>query len=352
METLNNRIRDFLIDRVGDHPRDLVSLATEEFGVTRQAVHRHLSKLIKEGVIEAKGTTRNKEYSLVKNRFMDAIRLENTLQEDMIWRSFAQPRLDNLPENVFNICYHGFTEILNNAIDHSEGTEVKIVIDRTAKAVEIAILDNGVGIFAKIKNRFALQDKRHAILELAKGKLTTDPSRHSGQGIFFTSRMFDRFAIFSDEISYIHDRHEIDWLDDRTGQILPGTAVFMSIAVQSTLTAKEVFDQFSDLESEDYGFSKTIVPLRLARYGTENLVSRSQAKRVLAGFDRFKEVVLDFANVNEIGQAFADEIFRVFARSHPTIVLLPVNASEDVMRMIRRAQSALEAERRDPSTPT
>ena len=38
-------------------------------------------------------------------------------------------------------------------------------------------------------------DKRQALFELSKGKFTTDPSRHSGEGVFFTSRMFDDFEI-------------------------------------------------------------------------------------------------------------------------------------------------------------
>jgi RNA polymerase sigma-70 factor (ECF subfamily) len=40
-----------------------------------------------------------------------------------------------------------------------------------------------------------LLDERHAILELSKDQLTTDPARHTGDGIFFTSRMFDSFDL-------------------------------------------------------------------------------------------------------------------------------------------------------------
>ena len=74
---------------------------------------------------------------------------------------------------------------------------------------------------------------------------------------------------------------------------------------------REVFDAFTD--PEEYSFDKTVVPLRLAQYEGEKLVSRSQAKRVANRFERFKRVELDFAGVSEIGQAFADELFRVFA---------------------------------------
>ncbi|MEE8469856.1 MAG: STAS-like domain-containing protein, partial [Dehalococcoidia bacterium] len=64
--------------------------------------------------------------------------------------------------------------------------------------------------------------------------------------------------------------------------------------------------------------------------------SRSQAKRVLARFDRFKEIMLDFDQVEFIGQAFADEIFRVFKNAHPDIKIFPIGANEDVEKMIER----------------
>ena len=64
--------------------------------------------------------------------------------------------------------------------------------------------DNGVGIFKKIQTELRLLDERHAILELAKGKLTTDPKRHTGEGIFFSSRMFDQFDILSGGIFFTH----------------------------------------------------------------------------------------------------------------------------------------------------
>jgi hypothetical protein len=56
--------------------------------------------------------------------------------------------------------------------------------------------------------------------------------------------------------------------------------------------------------------------------------------------ERFKTVVLDFASVSSIGQAFADEVFRVFANAHPGVELVPVHAVPVVQQMIRRAQVA------------
>ena len=91
---------------------------------------------------------------------------------------------------------------------------------------------------------------------------------------------------------------------------------------------------------DDDAFSRTHVVVHLARSGGEKLVTRSQAKRVMARLDRFREVVLDFTCVEDVGPAFADEIFRVFHNEHPTVRLTVTNAVEEVSKMIRRAQAA------------
>ncbi len=109
----------------------------------------------------------------------------------------------------------------------------------------------------------------------------------------------------------------------------------MSIALASDRTLKSVFDAFTGDQEEDFVFNKTIVPVKLAIYEGENLLSRSQAKRILNRIEKFKKVVLNFKGVDMIGQAFADEIFRVFARKNPHIELLPLNASEEVSKTIQ-----------------
>ena len=59
----------------------------------------------------------------------------------------------------------------------------------------------------------------------------------------------------------------------------------------------------------------------------------------MARIDLFKSVILDFKDVPYIGQAFADEIFRVFANEHPDIEILVLNANEEVAKMISRAKN-------------
>ena len=110
------------------------------------------------------------------------------------------------------------------------------------------------------------------------------------------------------------------------------TMVTMELDNNTERTLKDVFDQYSS--GENYDFSKTVVPLRLARFGDEKLISRSQAKRALARVERFKAVVFDFAGIEMIGQALADEVFRVWARAHEDVVCTVIDANPAVRKTI------------------
>ena len=226
----------------------------------------------------------------------------------------VQDQFDSLSDNAKGIWYHGFTEMFNNAIDHSDGSVIRVGITRTIVGTEMWIHDDGCGIFKKIQKALELPDERHAILELSKGKLTTDPDHHTGEGIFFTSRMFDEFAIFSGGIYFSHEfGKKEDWVLG-TGRDLGETSVFMKLKNTTKRTTEEVFNQFTS--GENLEFTKTIVPVRMVQFGEVGLISRSQAKRLLARVEKFQKVLFDFQGVKNVGPAFADEIFRVFARQH------------------------------------
>ncbi len=327
-----------LLGHVKAHPRDLVGVVAELLGLSRAAVANRVRALIAGGYLAKEGTTRP-TYRLGSNRHATFRYGLAGLQEDQVWSRDVSPLLVGLPPNVIDICQHGVTEMVNNAIDHSEGTSLRIEVGRNDGRVSFAIADDGIGIFRKITRAFQLPDERWALLELSKGKLTTDPRRHSGEGVFFTSRMLDHFVIESGELVFDHDDANADdvLLEGDDSSSVPGTIVRMDIAEGARRTAKQVFDEFSS-GPDDYAFAKTVVPVRLAKVGSENLISRSQAKRVLLRVERFRCVVLDFAGVDSVGQAFADEIFRVFANAHPEVELVAIHAVAEIQQMIRRAE--------------
>ena len=336
------QVRGFLLEHIESHQGDVVTLTADHFSISRQAVNKHLLVLREQGAIVKEGNTRDARYRLVPLA-TESFRfpLTGELEENVIWSEVVRPLIEPLPANVLNIWHHGFTEIFNNAIDHSNGTTVLVKITRTAVSTEIMVSDDGVGIFRKIQAELNLLDERHAIFELAKGKLTTDPQNHSGEGIFFTSRMFDQFGILSGALYFDHHKDSSEDVVMEREVAAGGTSVFMTLSNRAAHTTKEIFDEYT--ENEDYTFDRTVVPVDLAKYGVDELISRSQAKRLLARLDLFKRVMLDFRNVDMIGQAFADQIFRVFANEHPEIELLATNTSVAVQQMISRARAQREA---------
>ncbi|MDQ6717842.1 MAG: DUF4325 domain-containing protein [Gemmatimonadota bacterium] len=266
-------------------------------------------------------------------------------EEDLIWRDLVRPKVAlAATPSALAICEYGFTEILNNAIDHSGASTARVLIQVSPVHIRLSIHDEGIGIFKKIAVALSLEDEHLAILELAKGKLTTDPARHSGEGIFFTSRAMDTFDILSGKLRFVHSIRGYDFLVDDSSDIA-GTYVEMNLDSRSTRNLREVFDEYADTEG---GFTKTIVPVELAKYGDENLISRSQAKRILSRLERFRQVIFDFKNVNSIGQGFADELFRVFAQNHPAIKLLHTNTNSDVARMISHVLAESSSRTRSP----
>ncbi|OGR03546.1 MAG: ArsR family transcriptional regulator [Deltaproteobacteria bacterium RIFOXYD12_FULL_50_9] len=332
------KIREFIIEQVEHHPKDIIALTSETFSVSRQAVNKHIKQLIAQKALIREGKAKSVRYFLhPQSEWIATFPLADNSAEDVVWRNEIKQKIGQLSDNALGIWYHGFSEMFNNAIDHSEGTSVTINIKKTAYSTEMYIHDNGIGLFTKIKNIMGLLDERHAVIELTKGKLTTDPTRHSGEGIFFSSRMFDEYSILSGEVflSHTYEKEE-DWILE-TSKYQNGTFITMKLRNNTARTTQEIFNKFTD---DDYGFTKTVVPVRLAQYGNEQLVSRSQAKRLVIRIDRFKTVLFDFKDVEYIGQAFADEVFRVFARLHPTMEILPINGNEAVMQMIKRVELA------------
>ncbi len=311
----------------------LGSRLAEEFGLSRTTASKWLGEMVAEGLLEATGEKRGRIYRLASRWTAAAWRVEG-LSEDLVWREFAHPFLRGLPENALDIWHYGITEMVNNVIDHSGSPVLELRLERNPLRTLCWVIDRGEGIFHKIQRALNLYDPRDALIELAKGKFTTDPEHHTGEGIFFCSKVFDRFQIHSSGLLFTHEEGKQDVLLEREEAREVGTRVLMELRNSCRRTLKEVMDQFA--APEEYTFSKTIVPVRLALHEGEKLVSRSQAKRIAYRFERFENVILDFTGVEEIGQAFADELFRVFPQAHPGTRLTAVNTTPAIDAMIRR----------------
>jgi len=254
------------------------------------------------------------------------------LEEHIVWLEAAD-RLalrDRVSDGCIRGAEYGFTEILNNAVDHSRGTSAvcRWWVDATVLVFEVC--DDGEGAFVHLRDGLALGDSFAAIQELSKGKTTTDPSRHTGEGIFFTSKISDVFVLAANGLRWTVDNLRDDQavgVSDRT----VGTVVRCEFDAQTGRTPADVFDRYS----VDHDFVRTRTAVRLFEIGVR-FVSRSEARRLMHGLERFEEILVDFRGVEEVGQGFVDEVFRVWPGQHPGHRVVPVNMAGPVEAMVRR----------------
>lgn len=182
---MKTKIREFILRKLLEHPNDITTFASKKFNVTRQTIFNNLKKLSDEGLVIASGKTRARKYelkTLFKKEYYE--RTCTVLAEDAVWRDKILPNLSEIKPNVIEICQYGFTEIVRNVFDHSQSESFIHGVAQNAICIELWVFDHGVGIFNKIKEDFNLSDVRHALLELSKGKLTSDPKRHSEREYF------------------------------------------------------------------------------------------------------------------------------------------------------------------------
>lgn len=309
------------------------NLATT-FGVTRQAIHHHLAALRERGLVRQIGQGRAARW-VATYQHSCSWPLGSDLAEDLLWhdvREAAAELLAPVTAATMNCLTYGVTEMLNNAIDHSSGSVVALHLAVRSDVVEVVVVDDGVGAFRNAREHFSLASDLDALAHVAKGRQTTAPAAHSGQGLFFTSKVVDHFQLEANGLVWKVDNLRDD-IAVGSATNRAGTTVRMRTSVSGTRRAKDVFDQFT--EPEDLRFDRTTIRVALGEAG-EEFVSRSEAKRLVAGLDNYSFVVLDFAGVHEVGQGFVDEIFRVWARAHPQITVSTANASPEVEFMIAR----------------
>lgn len=330
-------MRQEIIDLIKEKGELSGSEIARFIGVSRQAVNKYILRLVKSGVVKKTGSTRNAKYSISNAAPQRPLRVEKLLKlgsvaEDEVFKEvslFLNLRKE-LSENAFKIFRYSFTEILNNAIEHAESDKCKITVEIDPLNALFVVRDFGIGIFYSIASNFDLQYESESVLELAKGKRTTIMEKHTGEGIFFTSKLGDFLKFRSHKIMLTFDNDKKDTFLG-SSRYLKGTEVHFSIRKHSKRKISGVFNQYAPKEF-DYKFARTKVLINLLQ---SEYISRSEAKRLLVGLDKFREIVLDFKGVKNIGQGFADEVFRVFKLQHQGIDIKIVNLAPALKKIIK-----------------
>ena len=305
----------------------------EAAGVTRQAAHKALSKMVNDGEIVAQGKARATRYQRAAQR-STTYPIDGTTNDLEVWgvEKLGLRAIDPDAEepNILQVLNFAFTEMVNNALEHSQGTKLTVRWFVSADRISFEVEDDGIGVFTSIRKSRNLQDDFQAIGELSKGKQTTDPNRHSGLGIFLTSRLVDRFLIAAGRYSWTVDREHDDFAIAELDRRRSGTLVRCEVQRDTTRTLNDVTAAHSDPVT--HKIDRTTLRVELFEQG--DFVSRTEAKLIGARLEGWDVVELDFTGVSSVGQGFADELFRVWAHAHPETQLVPTNANRAVAAMI------------------
>ncbi len=314
--------------------------------VSRQYVSSVLSLMVKAGRLVRAGSGEFIYYALPEKESVLFTSIKKKLKneavnEDTIFQELENesPIIKNLSENISSILFYAFTEMLNNAIDHSKSKNIVVELHNKDGLIEFVVEDYGVGVFRNVMTKKRLKSELNAIQDLLKGKTTTAPKAHSGEGIFFTSKIGDLFILESFGYRLRVDNQVPDIFIEEIPNKKRGTRVTFQLSSDSKKHLNDVFKEYQS-DSSEYAFDKTEVKVKLYTMGTI-YISRSQARRILSGLEKFKIIVLDFDKVPTVGQAFADEIFRVFQTRHPKIEIKSLNMVEPVEFMIKRVEKPL-----------
>jgi len=332
-------VTQWITEAALQHPLGLAAHLAQRLGVSRSTAQKTLQRLVAAQWLQREGTRQRPHYRPGLLRQVVRRYPLQGLDEHSSWlRDFA-PQLA-LPAGVARLAQHAFSELVNNAVDHSGGSCVTVSMRQTAAHVQLLVSDDGCGLFERIGQCFDIHEPALAMLELSKGKLTSQPERHSGRGLFFTSRIADVLDLHANQTAFQHrswQRHR--WQPGRPAA-RQGTSVFVAIALDSTCELDAVLREHS-LDGAGYAFERTRVPLQLATAPQAGLESRAQAKRVAARLPQFRRAEVDFGGITTLGHGFADELFRVFARANPGVELVPLNMTPQLSALVDSVRSVV-----------
>lgn len=313
--------------------------------ISRQYISALISQMVREGLLLKGGSTASAFYALPENSesIIETINLRfdrSKIEEHAVFNTLRDRYnfVRGLPDNIQSILFYAFTEMLNNAIEHSKSENIEIEIRKNRANLTFVINDFGIGVFRNVMRQRNLKSEIEAMQDLLKGKTTTQPHSHSGEGIFFTSKIADLFQLESFEYRLRVDNQIKDVFFEELKPSKNGTRVIFTISLYSKKRLSDLFNKFVTNLGEP-GFNKTEILVRLFTQGTI-YISRSQARRILHGLEKYESIVLDYDKVSTVGQAFADEIYRVFKSNHPNIKIESRNMIEPVKFMVERAEKS------------
>ena len=327
-----HQIQNFILDNLSRHQRDIIKAAISKFGVSRQAVLKHMNTLIREKRVVAYGKTKDRYYELEPLlNYTKLVDITQGFKTDRFLRTDIVKHLSSLPDNICEICEYALAVLLHNVVDHASATHLSMKIFSTRDETHLMVTDNGVGIFHHIRDGLGLGGKTISAIELAKGHQNHEPGNHAGDDLQAVMMLFDGITIDSAEISLRYEKNVDRWSLQESKQAR-GTKIHLEIATKTDITCNKIFNRLFSEEK-----SVVRIPVNLASTNGELLTSKDQAHKLVHNLEFSKEVEFDFAGIDLIGPAFAHELVWITRDKNKSIDIDWINAVATVDLLMSRA---------------
>ena len=328
----SEQIKQFILQNLTQHQKDIIKATIRQFGLSRQAILKHMHTLIQEDKVVAHGKTRDRYYELMPLvNYSQSIDISNGFRPDKLIQDQIRPKLKHLPTNIREICEFSLSALFNNVLDHANGTHLSYKIYVTEDEVHLLINDNGVGLFYKINDAQNLKGNHLSAIEVAKGRVTSDPINHAGEELMTVLHLFDTGIIEATGLCLTFINKTSDWTISESSQ-LKGTKIHLKIETNTKRTCQEVFQRIFNREKQSVR-----IPVKLARANGEQLNSRIQAQSLVHNIKDLDEIQFDFRQIDLIGPAFADELLRRTKEKNKNISVSWINTTGTINMLMSRA---------------
>ena len=163
----SKKIKKFILDNLSQHQKDIIQEAIVKFGISRQAVHRHMNSLIVEKKVAAFGNTKGRYYELMPMvNYNKTINIVSSKGPNHLLKKIILPHLKSLSKNIYEIFEFSISALLNNVYAHADASKLyfKIFVNRDVS--HFILSDNGIGIEShaldRLFERFYRVDKNRS----------------------------------------------------------------------------------------------------------------------------------------------------------------------------------------------
>ena len=148
MKVVNQeKIKNYILRLIKSGRKDYVKAAVESFNISKSSVYNYIKQMDADGLIEKK----ENGYVLRTSSYYYHLKNDGSLGEDRAYSQFISQHIQ-FKKNVNSIWIYAFTEMMNNAIEHSQAENIYVGVYQNYLDTQIVIIDDGIGIFKKIQS--------------------------------------------------------------------------------------------------------------------------------------------------------------------------------------------------------